>query len=65
MIAFVIVTFFKDIFNLGFYNIGGFYRNSEAEKMDVSDSKIEENSTQNESKGDLDITVDSVKDHLA
>lgn len=33
--------------------------------MDVSDSKIEENSTQNESKGDLDITVDSVKDHLA
>lgn len=37
---------------------------SDAEKMDTSDSKIEENSLQNESKGDLDITVDSVKDHL-
>lgn len=40
-------------------------REAEAEKMDTSDSKVEENSIQNESKGDLDITVDSVKDHLA
>ena len=40
-------------------------KTTEAEKMDTSDTKIEENSIQNESKGDLDITVDSVKDHLA
>ncbi|KFM68057.1 Lethal(2) giant larvae protein-like protein, partial [Stegodyphus mimosarum] len=38
---------------------------NEDEKMDVSENKPEANVSQDESKGELDITVDSVKDHLA